>query len=165
MKILLTLLALLAIPLVSNAMELSSKGVGKIHLTQDIKEIQKALGEDFYEGRVLDEEEVLCHYVEPKTIKPPINLMIEKGKLTRIDIFSEKIASPEGLHIGDSEELIYKTFGKDIEKKDHPYMGKDGAYLIINLGESKLLFETFIGKIQSFRIGVGPAIYYIEGCQ
>jgi len=164
MKTLLTLIVLLAFPPASDALELNSKGIGNIYLSQNVKDIQKTLSEDFYKDRALDEEEVLCHYVEPKTIKPAVNLMIENEKLTRIDIFSEEIASPKGLHIGDPEKLIYKLFGEDIEKRDHPYMGKDGAYLIINLGESTLLFETYVGKIQSFRIGMEPAIYYIQGC-
>lgn len=164
MKLFFLIIPLLAFPAISNALELNSKGVGNIYLTQHVKDIQRVLGEDFYKNRPLDEEDIRCHYVEPETISPPVNLMIEAEKLTRIDIFSEEIASPKGLHIGDSEELIYKKFGVEIEKKDHPYMGKDGAYLIIDMGGSKLLFETFNKKIQSFRIGIEPAINYIEGC-
>lgn len=164
MKIRLILISLLLFPSLSGALELKPGGVGDIYLSQHVKKIQKILGENFYKDRTLDEDEVKCHYVEPETIRPPVNLMIEKEILTRIDVFSEKIASPKGLRIGDSEKLIYEKFGTKIEKREHPYLGKEGAYLIIDMGKSKLLFETFAGKIQAFRIGMEPAIYYIEGC-
>ena len=154
---------LLSISVGAHAFEVYENGFGKIKLNQSVTEVQKLLGENLYLGRDLDEDEFLCHQLVPKSIKPEVYLMIEEDILTRIDVYSKGITSPKGLSVGDKESVVYKHF-KNVEKRVHPYVGKDGAYVVVSYRTSELLFEIVGGYIVSFRVGIEPSVFYIEGC-
>jgi hypothetical protein len=113
----------------------------------------------------LDDDSQACHYVFPSGDYRDIGFMVEDGHITRIDIRSKKISTINNIRIGDSEETVKKAFPGKVLEEIHPYIGKEGKYLIV---ETKLgyafIFETDRGKITRFRSGKLSSVRYIEGC-
>ena len=128
-----------------------------------------------------DEEFRACHYIISDQY-PGISLMINYGKLVRIDINTEDWQSFSGAKIGMSETQIDHIYGGAIAADYHPYLGKDGSYLILQSADQKyrMIFETSVAesedasapddgpnpkkKVTGFRAGLTNQVNYIEGC-
>jgi hypothetical protein len=94
--------------------------------------------------------------------------MFEKFRVVRIDVDAKQadITSEQGLAIGSTEKALKKAFGRNARFSEHPYMSPDGHYVEIKFpGKNRLLlFETYHGKITSFRVGLPDSVRLIEGC-
>jgi hypothetical protein len=112
-----------------------------------------------------DAEDQACYYVYPGGNFDDIGFMVEDGRITRIDIYSKKISSVGGIHIGDSEESVKQIFPGKVKEENHPYIGKEGKYLVVVIKPGfAFVFETERGKITTFRSGRVSSVKYIEGC-
>lgn len=112
-----------------------------------------------------DEDESACFYIFPKGMSADIGFMVEEGRITRIDILSKRISSMNGIRIGDSENSVRKAFSGKFKEEVHPYLGKEGKYLIIEPTPGfGFIFETDKGIITFFRSGKMKSVQYIEGC-
>jgi len=106
-----------------------------------------------------------CHYVYPDGKFNEVGFMVEAGRITRIDIYSKTIAASGAIHIGDDESFVKKSFPGKVREEIHPYIGKDGKYLIVELKPGyAFVFETDRGKITALRGGKLASVMYIEGC-
>lgn len=113
----------------------------------------------------LDEDGQACHYVYPSGDYQDIGFMVEYGYITRIDVRSNKISTMNNIRIGDSEEKVKKAFPGKVLEEVHPYIGKEGKYLIVETKpDYAFIFETDRGKITRFRSGKLSSVRYIEGC-
>lgn len=112
-----------------------------------------------------DKESQGCHYEYPSGGIQDIGFMVENGHITRMDVRSNKISAISKIHIGDSEESVKKAFPGKVAEEIHPYIGKEGKYLIVEIKPGyAFVFETDRGKIITFRAGRLPSVKYIEGC-
>jgi hypothetical protein len=112
-----------------------------------------------------DAEGQACYYAYPNGNFDDIGFMIEDGRITRIDVYSKKISSVGDIHIGDSEKSVKKIFPGKVKEEMHPYLGKEGKYLIVKIKPGfAFVFETERGKITTFRSGRVSSVKYIEGC-
>ena len=112
-----------------------------------------------------DKESQACHYEYPSGDYQDIGFMVEDGRITRIDIRSKKISTMNNIRIGDSEETVKKAFPGKVREEIHPYIGKEGKYLIVETKPGyAFIFETDRGKITRFRSGKLSSVRYIEGC-
>jgi hypothetical protein len=112
-----------------------------------------------------DKESQACHYEYSSGVYQDIGFMVEDGKITRIDIRSNKITTMNNIRIGDSEETVRTVFPGKVLEEIHPYIGKEGKYLIVETKPGyAFIFETDRGKITSFRSGKLSSVRYIEGC-
>jgi hypothetical protein len=113
----------------------------------------------------LDDEAKACHYEYPSGDYQDIGFMVEDGHITRIDIRSIKLSTDTKIRIGDFEEVITKTYRGKVKEEIHPYIGKEGKYLIVETKPGfAFIFETDRGKITTFRSGKLSSVKYIEGC-
>jgi hypothetical protein len=125
----------------------------------------------------LDEEELLCHYEKPDGYEK-VGFMVQKGIITRIDIWGPTYFTDKGVTVGQQEIRIFEEYGKDemvevkpdiyqkrITERIHPYIGKEGKYIIVHYSDGyRMIFETDNGLITRFRTGKSPSVDYIEGC-
>jgi hypothetical protein len=123
------------------------------------------LGVTLFPEGPLDDEAKVCHYEYPSDDYQDIGFMVEDGHITRIDIRSIKISTETKIRIGDSEEAVTKAYPGNITEEIHPYIGKEGKYLIVAIKSGyAFIFETDREKITSFRSGRLSSVKYIEGC-
>lgn len=109
-----------------------------------------------------------CDYVRPRTTPRHVAFMVEKGRISRIDIRdSSDIATTTGARIGDTEARIKSLYPGRVTSQPHKYT--DGRYLIVtpaNPADSgfRIVFETDGTKVLRYRSGIRPAVEYVEGC-
>jgi hypothetical protein len=138
---------------------------GPITVGQTPAEASKKLGIPLLLAGPPDEDVSGCHYVYPNGKFDEVGFMVEAGRITRIDINSKTIAAKNAIHIGDDESLVKKAFPGKVKEEIHPYIGKEGKYLIVELKPGyAFVFETDRGKITHVRGGKLASVKYIEGC-
>lgn len=94
-------------------------------------------------------------------------LMMERGKLVRIDVLSGKLPSSEGVRIGDSESQLRAAYRHGLVKTPHKYIPEpEGRVLTVESsdGRSAIRFELERGKVRRYYAGVFPQVEYVEGC-
>lgn len=103
-----------------------------------------------------------------------VHYMVEKGRITRIEIWPEdidpasrssNITTRMGIRLGSPEEAIRRVYGSRLKIQSQPY-DDTGHWFIVNDPDNRhgIVFETFGGKVTSFWSGQYPALTYIEGC-
>lgn len=96
-----------------------------------------------------------------------IAFLFEDGKFARYDVDVPQHVAPGGFSVGARAEDILAAFAGRIEVQPHKYV--EGARNLIvspaDGGAARLIFEVdAAGAVSSWRIGVSPQIYYVEGC-
>jgi hypothetical protein len=142
-----------------------AEGFGPVKIGMTVPQASKALGTALKPVQPLDEDEIHCHYVYPDGNYRLIGFMVEGGTITRVDVHRGSYFTDTGIKVGDNEKKIYEQYKGRITEKIHPYIGKDGKYLIVDtIKEHQMIFETDRGIITSLRTGKLPSVAYIEGC-
>lgn len=98
--------------------------------------------------------------------------MVTNGRISRVDITSERMTTIRGAKIRDTEERIFALYPGQIQATRHPYVGgppRNGKYLTFIPRDAadrnyRLIFETSNNQVRSFRSGKLPEVEYIEGC-
>jgi hypothetical protein len=109
----------------------------------------------------------VCDYVKGDALPEGAELMIERGRVVRVDVERGNTSTAEGARIGDSEEQIAILYPGRVTEEPHKYT--DGKYLIVAPPSAadtihRLIFETGEGKVTVFRAGLRPQVSYVEGC-
>lgn len=111
-----------------------------------------------------------CFYLYPEKMpnqSPEIAFMFEQGKFVRFDVENAKWISPGNLRVGDSASQVKAAFAGRLEEAPQKYI-EGGQTLIVtpeDKSDARLVFETdATGKILTWRIGVPPQVFYVEGC-
>ena len=104
-----------------------------------------------------------CYYLGPEPGNYDVGYMVVDGQVQRIDIRAPGVSTSEGVEVGmpaGEVEGIYPN----LERAPNKYTDRDN--LIVNLGgDTKLIMETDeTGNIASYRVGIPPAVDYVEGC-
>jgi hypothetical protein len=96
---------------------------------------------------------------------PAVQLMIENGKVTRIDIRDGRHPTVLGIRVGDTEARAQATYGGKLEITPHKY-DQRGHYLTLRSPDKKsaMVFETDGERITAIRGGVIPSVEYVERC-
>ncbi|WP_131173466.1 hypothetical protein [Phytopseudomonas dryadis] len=96
-----------------------------------------------------------------------ISFMLENGHFVRYDTDSRERLAPRGLQVGSSAQQIRATFPGHFEEQPHKYV-EGASYFIVTPydgSQARLVFEVGNdGLVQRWRIGLPPAVYYVEGC-
>jgi hypothetical protein len=138
-------------------------GVGPVKVGMSLSRLNVNLHEKFEFPK--DKEDQGCFYVNPGK-HPQISLMIENGRLVRIDVRRPGVLASEGLQVGDSEVKARKVYGSKMKVTGHKYIDT-GHYLTVGSDDHHygIRFETDQGRITMFYAGIYEAIQYVEGCQ
>ena len=111
-----------------------------------------------------------CTYLNPETApdqKRGIAFMFEDAKFVRYDVNDATQIAPGNFKVGDAASLVVTAFAGRVVEAPHKYV-EGGRTLTVkpaDKSEARLIFE--IGKdsnITSWRMGIPPQVFYVEGC-
>jgi hypothetical protein len=110
-----------------------------------------------------------CSYLQSSALPDGIGLMLNNGRVVRVDVWKGSVRTPSGAGIGDTEQRIDSLYHGRIKVEEHPYTGPEGHYLIYTAADSiysqyEMIFETDGAHVIMYRAGLLPAVKAIEGC-
>ena len=138
-------------------------GVGPIKMGMTVAQLSDALHQKF--SMPEHKEDQGCFFVHPR-VYPAV--MIEDGKVVRVDVDQPGILTAEGVQVGDTEEHAKKVYGPRLKIEPSKYAGDEGGHYLTVLSNDRrygIRFETEQGKITTFYAGTSAAIQYAEGCE
>ncbi|PPE75883.1 lectin [Solimonas fluminis] len=95
------------------------------------------------------------------------SFMLVEGRFARFDVDEALFPAPGGGRVGSSAQELQQHYGGRIEEVPHKYVA-GAKYYIVRApegGEARLIFEVSPeGRVQRWRIGLPPAVDYVEGC-
>jgi hypothetical protein len=140
---------------------LSMDSLGPVRVGMTIEEARAAAGVEMVLDGTSDGGCALLRVVKDRGIQ----FMVEKGRLTRIDITDAHHPTLSGILIGDTEEHARQVYGGRLEVTRHKY-DQDGHYLTLRSRDRRqaLVLETDGKHIARMRAGLVPSVEYVEGC-
>ena len=162
---------LLAWPAAAAVPMLTVDGMEGVRIGMTVKQAEAVMGPlDVYYPDGPDS----CGEGAPKSLWiPGVHVMIENRRIVRIDISQDKPPAPRaitkteaGVGIGSTIAEVRRAYGKRLRIEPHPYDNEDGRYLVIKglKPGREIIFETYKGRVESFRAGRSRPVEYIEGC-
>lgn len=135
-------------------------GFGTVKTGMTVAQASQALGTELVRGAGYEDA---CYYVDAKDL-PGVRLMAANGKITRIDISSDKYPTDKGAKVGDSEDKI-KSLYQNVEVVPNKYDEKKHEMVVISGDEQyMLIFETDGSRVTGYRVGFTQEVLYVEGC-
>jgi len=147
----------------SSDSSVTEHGLGRLHVGMTLAQARYALGNALVIPRGADT--LGCDYVTWRGGPAGLHVMIDEGRIARVDVDSASIATEAGARVGDSEDRVRSLYPGRVTVTPHKY--EDGHYLTVNAaGDSAfaIVFETAQGKVTRYRAGRRPAVEYVEGC-
>jgi hypothetical protein len=138
-------------------------GVGDVKIGMTLDQLSATLHQKFPMPE--QKEDQGCFYVSPRDYP---SLMIENGKVVRVDVDQPGIPTAEGIQVGDTEAHVKENYGQRLEIKPSQYSGEEGGHhltLRSKDGRYGVRFETDAARVSMFYAGTYDAIQYVEGCQ
>ena len=141
----------------------TEQGLGPLRAGMPIAEAKAALG-----GALLipaEYDTTGCDYATWRGGPPGVRVMIDAGRIARVEVDSTTVATAAGARVGDTEERIQQLYPGRVTVTPHKY--GDGHYLTVSaVGDSSaaIVFETSEGRVTRYRAGRLPAVEYVEGC-
>jgi len=140
-------------------------GAGPVRIGMTLAQLDAVLHEKSFKPAAKDDQ--ACFYVDPKS-QPKILLMMEDGRLARVDVNGPGVFTSTGIQVGDTEKHALQVYGGKLKIKPHAYTGDEGGHYLTTKssdGRYGIRFETDGKKITMYYAGRFDAIQYIEGCE
>jgi hypothetical protein len=148
----------------SAALTVTEHGIGPLRAGMTLPEASAALGDAL--GVPSSADTAGCRYVPWRGGPPGVRVMVEGGRIARVDVDSAGVRTAAGAGIGDSEDQIQRLYAGHVAVTPQKYT--EGHYLTVipNASDSTsaIVFETTGGKVTRFRAGRRPQVEYVEGC-
>jgi hypothetical protein len=139
-------------------------GAGPLRVGMTEDEARAALGGDV---RALPAAAgSVCTYAESGRFPEGLGVMLDSGRIVRLDVRSGSVPTAEGARIGDSEDRIRQLYAGRVSEQPHKYR-PDGRYLTVSAdgnAPGSLIFETAAGRVTRYRAGQRPQVEWVEGC-
>lgn len=108
-----------------------------------------------------------CTYASVNGLPAGVRVMVEQGKVVRVETYRGDVQTSKGARIGDSEERIQTLYPNQVTVSPHKYT--DGHYLTVVPAAkadsaSRIIFETDGKRVLNYRAGTRPQVEYVEGC-
>jgi len=148
----------------AGVLTVTEMGIGPVRAGMTIGQANAALGGILRIPRKLNE----CDYISPSSRPRNFMLMVERGRVARVDVpDSSGISTAAGARVGDSEARIMSLYSGRVEVQPHKYTS--GHYLVVTPASSadsafRIIFETDGSRVVRYRSGRLPAVEYVEGC-
>ena len=163
----------------ADANTLTATGWGPLRIGMTRGQVVEALGPDANPQNVGGAEPEQCDQFRPQRAPENMLLMIEQGKLSRIELDGPTdIRTPDGFTVGDAASAIKAKLGARLSAQPHKYVDAPAEYLSVwqngvTPGEGGyvddpsargIVYEVGAdGRVDHIFAG-GPAIQYVEGC-
>ena len=107
-----------------------------------------------------------CGYL-PFAMIPGVRVMVNEGRVARVDVDRAGIGAKGGGGVGDPEARIRELYAGRVTESPHKYT--DGRYLTVTSQEPadsafRIVFETDGAKVTRYRAGRLPEVEWVEGC-
>jgi hypothetical protein len=151
-------------PADSAALTVTERGIGPLRAGMTLPEASAALGGALVVPAGADTAG--CRYVPWRGGPPGVRVMVEGGRIARVDVDSAGVRTAAGAEIGDTEDQIRRLYLGHVAVTPQKYT--PGHYLTVTPDASDstyaIVFETNDGKVTRFRAGRRPQVEYVEGC-
>ncbi len=137
-------------------------GIGPILYGMAVADARAALGDTLSDPTPADK----CVYVVPANVPIGLRLMVENGRVVRVDVDSAGILTEAGGEVGMREAGLRARYPSGFEMRPHKY-DTAARYLIYKDqadSSRRLVFETDRQRVLRYRAGIMPAVEYVEGC-
>jgi len=149
-------------PAPSTSWTVNERGIGPLRAGMTVAQAKSAIGGGFaapkgYSGG--------CGYAVLTKAPSGLAVMLEGGKIARVEVRSGGIATAAGARIGDSESRIKSLYAGRLTSTPHKYV-TGGHYLTVTPSGSanRIVFETDGSKVTEYRSGATPAVEQVERC-
>jgi len=144
-------------------MTVTERGIGPLRAGMTLSEASAALGGALGAPSA---DTAGCRYVQWPGGPPGVRVMVEGGRIARVDVDSAGVRTATGVGIGDTEEQVQRQYGGRAAVSPQKY--GEGHYLTVTPNPSDtsyaIVFETSGGKVTRYRAGRRPQVEYVEGC-
>jgi hypothetical protein len=105
-----------------------------------------------------------CKYAVLTKAPSGLWVMLQDGRVARVEVRSGSIATSTGVRIGDSEARVKQLY-PGVASTPHKYVA-GGHYLTVTGSDpaNRIVFETDGSKVTTFRSGRTPEVENVEGC-
>lgn len=140
----------------------SFMGVGAIRIGMTADELSAALGRSVAPETP---DEAGCFYI-PGDSAASFSVMVQDGRVVRIDVDSPSIPTLRGARVGDKVDAVRKLYGAALKEEPHFYTGLPDLYLTYFSSDRRfaLRFETHEGVVSTYYFGYAEPTQYVEGC-
>jgi D-serine deaminase-like pyridoxal phosphate-dependent protein len=139
----------------------TENGIGPIHAGMTVAQANAAIGGGFAapKGGTTG-----CTYAVLTKAPRGLWVMLQDGRVARVEVRSGSIATSTGARIGDSETRIKQLY-PGVATTPHKYVA-GGHYLTVIGSDpaNRIVFETDGSKVTTFRSGRTPEVENVEGC-
>ena len=144
-------------------MTITEYGIGNIHAGMTIGQAAQANGGGIAPPRGGSSG---CGYATLYKAPPGLAIMVENGKIARIEVRSGRTPTSLGARVGDSEARIKSLYAGRVVSTPHKYL-PGGHYLTVTPADgsaNRIVFETDGKVVTEFRSGALPAVEHVERC-
>ena len=147
------------------ALVVTEHGIGPLRAGMSLAEVTSGL-----EGVLIvpaGADTASCTYAQWRGGPPGVSIMLEQGRVARVDVDSGAVATSLGARIGDTEARIQSLYAGRVAVTPHKYT--EGRYLTVTPSAPadsayRIVFETEGGRVTRYRAGRRPAVEYVERC-
>ena len=142
-------------------MTVTEYGIGPIRAGMTVAQANAAIGGGFAAPKGGTSG---CTYAVLTKAPRGLWVMLQDGRVARVEVRSGSIATSTGAHIGDSEARIKQLYPR-VAVTPHKYVA-GGHYLTVTGSDpgNRIVFETDGSKVTTFRSGRTPEVENVEGC-
>jgi hypothetical protein len=149
---------------VGAALVVNEKGIGDIVAGMTVAEAEAVLKTSLAPPGA---DSAACRMASWPGAPAGVRLMIEGGKIVRVDVDSASVATAAGIRVGDPEDRVSQAYAGRVAVGPQKYT--DGHYLTVTPAAAadsayRLIFETDSERVTRFRSGQRPQVEYVERC-
>jgi hypothetical protein len=144
------------------AVSVSPLGIGLLRIGMTVAEASAAVA-----GFTAPSQPQECGYARAARLPPGLRIMVENGRIARIDVHANTIPTIEGARVGDTVPRILALYGQRVSTSPNHYTSEPDLLIrSASPGDSihEIIFETMRGRVVRYRAGQRPQVRYIEGC-
>lgn len=149
-------------PSVSSANPVTLSGVGPVKVGASLWDSLQGL-----EELALGDDSAECSMVKLQSAECGLSVMLQQGRVARVDVDQGQYRTAEGFGIGTTEAELRKFYGARLKSEPNKYtegvldMSVDGT---VNGQRRSVLFVVAGGKVENFRAGEAAAVGLVEHC-